>query len=201
MNKKSLHDKFYKNNYKLPLYANGSLLKDSGYLYDSLPQYGLGSWMKENAGTIGTVAGVGLGALGSVIAPGVGTAAGLALGTSIGSSIGGAVGNSVQKNYVDGQTEIATDRQNDITNATNNYNAQQFKNPMYGTNFATGGDIGNVINRNPVQESTKRLDGITEYKNGGTHEANTNGGIPIGNKGRVEEGEVRVGKYIFSNRF
>lgn len=45
------------------------------------------------------------------------------------------------------------------------------------------------------------LDNITVYQNGGTHEANPVGGVPIGNKGMVEEGEVRWKDYIFSNRF
>ena len=53
--------------------------------------------------------------------------------------------------------------------------------------------------------------GITEdntniYKNGGTHETNPIGGIPIGRNALVEEGEVRYksdkyGDYIFSNRY
>lgn len=45
---------------------------------------------------------------------------------------------------------------------------------------------------------------LTEYKGGGTHEESPYGGIPVGGKARVEEGEVRVnfddGDYIFSNR-
>lgn len=50
-------------------------------------------------------------------------------------------------------------------------------------------------------ESSDKIDGVTIYKNGGTHEQSPLGGIPVGNKGRVEEGEVRFGNYIFSNRF
>jgi len=41
---------------------------------------------------------------------------------------------------------------------------------------------------------------ITYYANGGTHEQNPLGGIPIGNKGLVEQDEFRFGDYIFSNR-
>lgn len=48
---------------------------------------------------------------------------------------------------------------------------------------------------------TTGIDGVTVYNTGGTHQQNPNGGIPIGNKGTVEQGEVRVGKYVFSNRF
>lgn len=36
---------------------------------------------------------------------------------------------------------------------------------------------------------------------GSTHEQSPYGGIPIGGKGVVEDGEVRYGDYIFSNRF
>lgn len=47
---------------------------------------------------------------------------------------------------------------------------------------------------------------LTEYKTGGTHKENPLGGIPIGGKARVEEGEYRFTdpdtgeSYIFSNR-
>ena len=42
----------------------------------------------------------------------------------------------------------------------------------------------------------------TIYKNGGSHESNPLGGVPLGNTGNsVEEGEVRFGEYIFSARF
>lgn len=49
-------------------------------------------------------------------------------------------------------------------------------------------------------ESSDKLDGITLYQNGGTHEESPLGGVPIGRLGRVEEGEVRIGNYVFSNR-
>lgn len=47
---------------------------------------------------------------------------------------------------------------------------------------------------------------LTEYKTGGTHEENSLGGIPVGGKARVEQGEYRFDdittgeSYIFSNR-
>lgn len=49
-------------------------------------------------------------------------------------------------------------------------------------------------------------DNVTVYAEGGSHETNPNGGIPLGNKALVEQGEVRYnskkhGDYIFSNRF
>lgn len=50
-------------------------------------------------------------------------------------------------------------------------------------------------------EASDKLDGITLYQNGGTHEESKLGGVPIGRLGRVEEGEVRYNNYVFSNRF
>jgi len=41
---------------------------------------------------------------------------------------------------------------------------------------------------------------LTRYNNGGTHESNPNGGIPLGVDSLVEEGETRMGDYIFSDR-
>lgn len=64
-------------------------------------------------------------------------------------------------------------------------------------NKGMGGDIGSVPSFNDVNP-------VTEYKGGGTHKQNPNGGIQVGQKARVEEGEIRVdfdeGSYIFSNR-
>ncbi len=52
-----------------------------------------------------------------------------------------------------------------------------------------------------LEESRYNPD-ITTYTSGGsTHETSPYGGIPIGNKGSVESGEVRYGDYIFSDRF
>ena len=47
---------------------------------------------------------------------------------------------------------------------------------------------------------------FTEFQTGGTHEQNPNGGVPLGPKALVEQGEVKYdsekfGSYIFSNRF
>lgn len=50
-------------------------------------------------------------------------------------------------------------------------------------------------------EGTRYNKDVTYFGNGGSHGENSNGGIPLGNKGKVEEGEVRYKDYIFSNRF
>lgn len=57
-------------------------------------------------------------------------------------------------------------------------------------NKANGGALKAVEN-NP---------NITVYDNGGSHSQNKFGGIPIGDKGKVEQGEIRWGNYIFSDR-
>jgi len=56
--------------------------------------------------------------------------------------------------------------------------------------YAVGGNIGGYNN----------IDNTTVYANGGQHEINPIGGVPVGNNALVEEGEVRFGDYIFSNR-
>jgi hypothetical protein len=74
-----------------------------------------------------------------------------------------------------------------------NYNVGGY----FGTAYSVSGGIdeGDTFGKKP----------FTEYKGGGTHEQSSLGGIPVGEKARVEEGEVRVdfdeGSYIFSNRF
>lgn len=54
-------------------------------------------------------------------------------------------------------------------------------NSMFGTHFAYGGDL-------------------TKIQNGGTHEQNPNGGVPMGPNATVEEGETIAGNYVFSDR-
>jgi hypothetical protein len=68
----------------------------------------------------------------------------------------------------------------------------------FGNAYSVSGSIGSVPSMsNPLP--------FTAYKGGGTHEQNPNGGIPVGGKAKVEEGEVRVdfpeGSYIFSARY
>ena len=58
--------------------------------------------------------------------------------------------------------------------------------------YADGGLLNNSQNVN---------NNITEYNAGGTHESNPFGGIPLKDGKTVEEGEVKFGDYVFSNRF
>jgi len=81
-----------------------------------------------------------------------------------------------------------------------NYSPTIVKRANFAKNFAHAN--GGIISSTGIGESP--LDFLTEYKNGGTHETNPYGGIPVGQKARVEEGEYRFDdegeSYIFSNR-
>jgi hypothetical protein len=73
--------------------------------------------------------------------------------------------------------------------------------------FGTGGMLDNIPSTGAMSNDTTNNPTIfTEYKGGGTHESSALGGIPLGGKARVEEGEVRYDdsetgeSYIFSNR-
>ena len=84
-----------------------------------------------------------------------------------------------------------------------NYSPTIVKRANFAKNFAHAN--GGIISSTGIGESP--LDFLTEYKNGGTHEESPYGGIPVGGKARVEEGEYRFDdpdsgeSYIFSNRF
>lgn len=56
--------------------------------------------------------------------------------------------------------------------------------------FAYGGNLNNNMNSNQ----------LTHFNEGGTHEQNPNGGIPLGNNASVEQGETKKGNYIYSDR-
>lgn len=64
--------------------------------------------------------------------------------------------------------------------------------------LAYGGKVGQYLNGGG-------LDNTSLVTTGGTHEANPNGGVPMGQNALVEEGEYiwkgPEGKYVFSNRF
>lgn len=85
-----------------------------------------------------------------------------------------------------------------------NSDAQTFMNtPAYQQSFIQGRSDIPVIKANGgrINPSTG-LNGITEYKNGGTHEGNPLGGVPLGSTGNsVEEGEVRWNDFIFTDRY
>ena len=41
---------------------------------------------------------------------------------------------------------------------------------------------------------------LTHFNEGGSHESNPNGGIPLGNNASVEQGETKKGNYVYSDR-
>jgi len=100
------------------------------------------------------------------------------------------------------QRSISRRREKERMEAIAKQNAEIQRNTAVGTRlaeesiaepmqFAGGGYL----------EETSNNPDITYFANGGTHEENPNGGIPLGNKGLVEEGEFKYKDYIFSNRF
>ena len=101
------------------------------------------------------------------------------------------------------QTQLNTSLSKELGHPILNINGRL----QYPKGYAQGGMINSLACGGKLKamggklESSDKIDGISIYKNGGTHEQSPLGGIPIGNKGRVEEGEVRFGNYIFSNRF
>lgn len=68
-------------------------------------------------------------------------------------------------------------------------------------------DVGSTTGRNQNNNTDFEKNIVTKYDTGGTHEENRYGGIQVGPKARVEEGEYRFDdpdtgeSYIFSNRF
>jgi hypothetical protein len=129
----------------------------------------------------GALQGAGQGAsmgatLGSIV-PGIGTAIGTGIGAGAGAIIGGIKGNKNKKDEIqDFQNSM------ELRNSTLHPLATTYK-AAYGVN----------VHDLPEQAGLKG--DPTEY-NGHSHEE---GGIPVGNV-EVEDGEVRVGDYIFSDR-
>lgn len=174
-----------------------------GYIPSYNRQYGFGSWLKKNAGAIGTVTGAGLGMLFGM--PG------------LGASLGGSIGGGIQGNYQQGQQAemmaqqqaAMLEQQKQQAKQISDMNVGQARmqglqpqqtygamaNGGYIKSYRTGGFMGNIKN-NPD---------VVYFPTGGSHESNKRGGIQLGGKGKVEEGEFKVrlkkGEYIFSNRF
>lgn len=136
-----------------------------------------------------------------------GATAGFNVGGPIGAIVGGGLGlvsgllgSSAGYNKAKGEQQ----RLNKLTTNANNVALSNFinsansiesnnDNMLLRNHFAQG---GNVYNQN---------EDIVEYQNGGTHEQNPYGGVPIsmdqnGQPNMVEEGEVKYKDYIFSNR-
>jgi len=98
--------------------------------------------------------------------------------------------------------EFTLEQLNNFPEYNKKVNSDQFK--CGGKIHKKGGMISSYKGGGYIDSVDKNPD-VTMYMNGGLHENNPNGGIPIGPHGTVEEGEVKVkldeGDYIFSNRF
>jgi len=57
--------------------------------------------------------------------------------------------------------------------------------------YAYGGNLNN---------STMQNNQLTEFNEGGTHSQNPHGGIPMNGNNTVEQGETKIGNYVYSNR-
>lgn len=125
----------------------------------------------------------------------VGGIAGLVSG--IGGWIAGDTAAAKEANRIRNETNLA------ITNANIRMNSQNenIKNNIYSNLMSRQSALGGPLHTHGSIFSN----GLTSFDEGGTHEENQLGGIPIGvdqegTPNLVEEGEVRYNDYIFSKR-
>ena len=147
-----------------------------------------------------------------------GASTGVKMGGPVGAAIGGAVGlgsgiwgllagnKKANKKTAELNAQIAQANQqafnnfgNSVQNVDNNTDLNLLANYV-----AYGGKINKMSNGGHTH-GAEWDNGITVFDNGDTHEQNPNGGVqigidPQGIPNMVEEGEVRYGDYILSNR-
>ena len=58
----------------------------------------------------------------------------------------------------------------------------------------------NDANMNAILSALQNGGSLAEVNNGGMHEQNPNGGVPIGQNATVEEGESIMGDFVYSDR-
>lgn len=116
------------------------------------------------------------------------------------------VSGKLNKNTSDLEMRQRTDMAARKNMSAKTYN--EWKKTQSRVSYATGGfGVDNAHNGLGKDNGTIETNFLTEYKTGGTHEQNPYGGIPVGGKARVEQGEYRFDdpetgeSYIFSNRF
>lgn len=120
--------------------------------------------------------------MGSKIASGVLSAAGIAAGTALTAGALGPVAASAVPAVSSGITSATA--QDDLTNS--------------GVGLIPG--IGDIAGKAYGGKLYADGGNLTEFNSGGTHEMNPNGGIDLGGRGVVEEGETRWQDFIFSDR-
>lgn len=146
--------------------------------------------------------------LGSVFGP-LGTIVGAAAGGALGllsgnvkkaAAVSRAYSANMQNDYMNQQTD------NEINNTSNNIATNEWLDTMKQNNItAFGGYIPTMYNPLALGGLNQASSPYTEYNAGGTHESNPLGGIMVGMganglPNKVEEGEVKYGDYVFSNR-
>ena len=160
----------------------------------------------------GALSGAASGALMGSVVPVVGTLVGGAVG-----AVGGAIGG-LTKSLIGKKKEEAAKKQQEAKNKKA-LGQQRLRQLDQGEGlqkmYESGGplnirmiDANGAVGGNVSYEEGGKLDpiknrpGVSDIKNGGTHEENPLGGVPIGNNNNfVEEGEFKYGKYVFSNKF
>lgn len=139
-------------------------------------------------------------AAGSAILPGLGTIIGGIGGALIGwgsnlfkTQKNNNQAKSAAEEYNEALDEAQQNYLNNIATANTNMQQRNLRNQLAST-FAFGGKLDDTF-----------TNGVTMIGNGGTHEANINGGVqmgiaPDGLPNMVEEGEAIYNDYVFSNR-
>jgi hypothetical protein len=124
--------------------------------------------------------------------------------------------NTGQK-YNSGEKDRMTKLERERKVIMNNPQLYNYADSVYNSVKALGGGLdklpntGRILDRTSTGGNMKDKDDnseniVTQYNGGGTHEQNSNGGIQIGGKAKVEDGEVRFddpddkSSYVFSNR-
>ena len=194
--------------------------------YYNMPMLGFGDFLKSNAGTIGSLVGAGAGLL-------VGNPM---LGAKVGGAVGGMVqaGDekkqaeiAMQKQIEEQQKQLLLQQYNSgmlanggLMDSYAGGGGLNFKSPAAYKAWLAYGHASGEFAKTPGHQKVSikgqpkkvqhamggSLDNVTNYATGGFHETNPNGGIPLGDRALVEEGEVRYnskkfGDYVFSNRF
>lgn len=75
-----------------------------------------------------------------------------------------------------------------------NHNVKPVNNKIAFTTPASRMAYGGNLNDNMENKN------LTEFNEGGSHEENPLGGVPLGENASIEEGETKKGKYIYSDR-
>ena len=190
---KAINSKFYPTNYTVPMLGFGDFLKDTGLLWGDfmLSQFGGKNLIKDDAYSSNFFKKA------SKVAEPIGQIGGQIAGNMLLPGFGGEIMGGVQQ----GVGAVTPD--NSGQTEANNAMIEQTKKEQLLQQYvmAMGGLLNSYAGGGKMQP-----DSLTVYAEGGSHETNPNGGIPLGDRALVEQNEVRYnskkyGDYIFSDRF